>query len=161
MRGTRNHRNRCDCGRAHQHPHGQHRASIRPRSMAPQSCPPYAWASRSPIRATVAENPATRALIAEPAAPLKEIRQRVVAAPAESIARSRDHCRAIECQMGNLVADAMPARVADHGIRMTIPNGEGRRASIVPWQVKMDRPAFPKYPLDQRINPACRARKRR
>lgn len=85
----------------------------------------------------VAEDAAIKARIAEAAAPLEEIRQKVVASAAEAIDGDRGNCRARECQMGNLVADAMLARVADQGIQIAIANGGGIRASIDAGEVTM------------------------
>ena len=78
----------------------------------------------------VAEDAATKARIAEAAGPLDEIRNRVVAEAAEPIVGERDVCRAMECQMGSLIADAMLDRVKDQGIEIAIQNGGGIRASI-------------------------------
>lgn len=71
------------------------------------------------------------------AEPLEEIRTQVVAETTEAIIGERDICRAMECQMGNLVADAMLARVADQGIQIAIQNGGGVRASIDAGPVTM------------------------
>ncbi|GKY87444.1 bifunctional metallophosphatase/5'-nucleotidase [Sinisalibacter aestuarii] len=78
----------------------------------------------------VMEDADTKARIAEAAAPLDEIRNEVVAESAEAINGERDSCRAMECQMGNLIADAMLDRVKDQGISIAIQNGGGVRASI-------------------------------
>ena len=87
--------------------------------------------------AAVAEDGATKERIAELAVPLEEIRNKVVAEAAEAIDGDRANCRAVECQMGNLVADAMLARVADQGIQIAIANGGGLRASIDAGEVTM------------------------
>lgn len=89
------------------------------------------------IDAAVTEDAATVARIAELAAPLEEIRSKVVADTAEPIGGDRAVCRAQECTMGNLIADAMLARVADQGISVAIQNGGGIRASIDAGQVTM------------------------
>lgn len=89
------------------------------------------------IDASVAEDDATVARIAELAAPLDEIRNRVVAETAEEIVGVREECRAVECAMGNLIADAMLARVADQGVQVAIQNGGGIRASIDAGPVTM------------------------
>lgn len=86
---------------------------------------------------SVAEDETTVARIAEAAAPLEEIRSRVVAETAEPIVGERDVCRAKECAMGNLIADAMLARVKDQGIEIAIQNGGGIRASIDAGPVTM------------------------
>ncbi len=85
----------------------------------------------------VAEDAATKARIAEAAAPLEEIRQKVVAEAAEPIGGDREVCRAMECSMGSLIADAMLDRVKDQGIEIAIQNGGGIRASIDAGPVTM------------------------
>ena len=85
----------------------------------------------------VAEDGATKDRIAELAAPLEEIRQKVVAETAEPIDGDKGSCRAGECTMGNLVADAMLDRVKDQGIEIAIQNGGGLRASIDAGPVTM------------------------
>ena len=85
----------------------------------------------------VAEDEATKARIAEAAAPLEEIRNKVVAETAEAISGERDVCRAMECQMGSLIADAMLDRVKSQGIQIAIQNGGGVRSSIDAGPVTM------------------------
>ena len=80
--------------------------------------------------AGVDEDEATVARIAEAAVPLDEIRNKVVAETAAAIEGSRDVCRHMECEMGNLVADAMLDRVKDQGIHVAIANSGGLRSSI-------------------------------
>ncbi|WP_334062200.1 bifunctional metallophosphatase/5'-nucleotidase [Limimaricola cinnabarinus] len=75
--------------------------------------------------------------VAELAKPLDEIRNRVVANTTAPIEGNRDVCRAQECEMGNLVADAMLDRVADQGIQVAITNSGGLRASIDEGEVTM------------------------
>ncbi|AXI45425.1 multifunctional 2',3'-cyclic-nucleotide 2'-phosphodiesterase/5'-nucleotidase/3'-nucleotidase [Sulfitobacter sp. SK012] len=87
--------------------------------------------------AAVAEDEGTVARIAEAAGPLDEIRNKVVANTDEVIGGDRDVCRAQECSMGNLIADAMLARVKDQGIDVAIQNGGGIRASIDAGEVTM------------------------
>ncbi|SFA97669.1 5'-nucleotidase [Poseidonocella pacifica] len=85
----------------------------------------------------VTEDAATKERIAEAAVPLEEIRNKVVAETAEAIEGDRSVCRAMECPMGNLVADAMLARVKDQGIDVAIANSGGLRASIDAGEVTM------------------------
>ncbi|MGC1494582.1 MAG: bifunctional metallophosphatase/5'-nucleotidase [Sulfitobacter sp.] len=87
--------------------------------------------------AAVTEDEATTARIAEAAAPLEEIRNKVVAETSEAIDGERDNCRTKECAMGNLVADAMLDRVKDQGIEIAIANSGGLRASIDAGEVTM------------------------
>ncbi|MGB3245334.1 MAG: bifunctional metallophosphatase/5'-nucleotidase [Sulfitobacter sp.] len=87
--------------------------------------------------AAVTEDAGTVARIAEAAAPLEEIRSKVVTSIDEPLGGDRDVCRAMECSMGTLIADAMLARVADQGIQVAIQNGGGIRASIDAGEVTM------------------------
>lgn len=89
------------------------------------------------IDASVAEDEETVARVAELAGPLEQMRARVVAETGDAIEGSRDVCRAMECPMGNLVADAMLDRVADQGVQIAIQNGGGLRASIDAGEVTM------------------------
>ncbi|WP_293448109.1 bifunctional metallophosphatase/5'-nucleotidase [Planktotalea sp.] len=89
------------------------------------------------IDGSVAEDSATKARIAEAAAPLEEVRNKVVANAADAIEGDRAICRIQECQMGNLVADAMLARVMDQGVEIAIANSGGLRASIDAGDVTM------------------------
>jgi 5'-nucleotidase len=86
---------------------------------------------------TVSEDTSTVARIAELAIPLDEIRNQIVAQTAASIEGDRKVCRAMECEMGVLVADAMLDRVKDQGISIAIQNGGGLRASIDAGDVTM------------------------
>jgi len=89
------------------------------------------------IDGTIAEDAETVARIAEMAAPLEEIRNKVVAEAAAPIEGDRSVCRVMECEMGNLVADAMLDRVADQGVTIAIANSGGLRASIDAGEVTM------------------------
>jgi len=89
------------------------------------------------LDASVAEDAAAVARVVELAGPLEEVRNRVVAEAATEIDGSRDSCRAKECAMGTLIADAMLARVADQGVTIAIQNGGGVRASIDAGPVTM------------------------
>ncbi|WP_170443333.1 bifunctional metallophosphatase/5'-nucleotidase [Ruegeria arenilitoris] len=86
---------------------------------------------------TVTEDQAALDRIAELATPLDEIRNKVVANAAAPIEGDRSICRVQECEMGNLVADAMLARVADQGVQIAIANSGGLRASIDAGDVTM------------------------
>ncbi|KIN61939.1 putative 5-nucleotidase [Sulfitobacter noctilucicola] len=89
------------------------------------------------LDAAVTQDEGTVSRITEAAAPLEEIRSKVVAQTDEAIGGDREVCRAQECTMGNLIADAMLARVADQGIQVAIQNGGGIRASIDAGEVTM------------------------
>ena len=89
------------------------------------------------IDAAVTEDETTVARIAELAKPLEEVRSRIVARTDEPIGGDRETCRSQECTMGNLIADAMLARVQEQGIDIAIQNGGGIRASIDAGDVTM------------------------
>ena len=96
-------------------------------------------ASGAPIimDAAVTEDEAVKSRIAEAAEPLDEIRNQVVAETSAPIEGDRTICRAVECPMGVLVADAMLDRVADQGVVAAITNGGGLRASIDAGEITM------------------------
>ena len=85
----------------------------------------------------IAEDSRLKERVAELAKPLEEIRKKVVAETAAPIDGSRDTCRARECEMGDLLADAMLARGKDQGAQIAIINGGGLRASIDQGDVTM------------------------
>ena len=87
--------------------------------------------------AAVAEDSEVVSRIQEAAKPLDEIRNKVVAEASEALNGDRDACRAGECAMGNAVAEAMLARVADQGVEIALMNGGGVRASIDAGPVTM------------------------
>ncbi|MEL7260192.1 MAG: 5'-nucleotidase C-terminal domain-containing protein [Pseudomonadota bacterium] len=89
------------------------------------------------LDASVEPDAAFIARIAEMGAPIEEMKTRVVAEAAEAIEGGRDVCRAMECPMGSLIADAMLDRVADQGIEIAIQNGGGIRASIDAGEITM------------------------
>ena len=89
------------------------------------------------VDGAINEDVATKARIAEAAAPLEEIRNKVVANAADAIEGDRAICRVQECAMGNLVADAMLDRVKDQGVEIAIANSGGIRASIDSGEVTM------------------------
>ncbi|WP_420380786.1 bifunctional metallophosphatase/5'-nucleotidase [Marivita sp.] len=97
----------------------------------------YAEGDTILLDASVEEDPEIVERVAELAGPIEEMKTRVVAEAAEAIEGSRDVCRAMECPMGNLVADAMLDRVKDQGVQIAIQNGGGLRASIDAGEVTM------------------------
>lgn len=80
---------------------------------------------------------ATATRIAELAKPIEELKAKVVGESAEGIDGDRKNCRAKECSMGNLIAEAMLDRVKDQGVTIAIQNGGGVRASIDAGPVTM------------------------
>ncbi len=89
------------------------------------------------LDASVTPDPEILARVAELAGPIEELKATVIGAAATDIDGARESCRAVECQMGNLVADAMLERVKDQGITISIANGGGLRASIGAGEVTM------------------------
>lgn len=89
------------------------------------------------LDASVKEDPKIKAEVEKLAKPLDEIRQKVVAESTGNIDGARDICRAQECSMGDLVADAMLARTKEQGVEIAFQNGGGVRASIGEGPVTM------------------------
>ena len=85
----------------------------------------------------VVEDASIKERVIEAAVPLEEIRQKVVANATVAIDGERESCRLVECEMGNLIADAMLERVKDQGISIAIQNGGGIRASIDAGDITM------------------------
>jgi len=82
------------------------------------------------LDAGVTPDPGILARIDELGASIEAAMGEVVAQVAEDIDGTRESCRAVECQMGNLVADAMLDRVKGQGVTIALQNGGGLRASI-------------------------------
>ncbi|MCV2893110.1 bifunctional metallophosphatase/5'-nucleotidase [Lentibacter sp. XHP0401] len=89
------------------------------------------------LDASVAEDPEIVARVAELAGPIEEMKNRVVAEAADVISGDRTTCRAEECSMGNLIAEAMLDRVKDQGVEIALQNGGGIRSSIDAGEVTM------------------------
>jgi 5'-nucleotidase len=89
------------------------------------------------LDSSIPEDPAIVARVKEMAKPIEELRQKVIGATEGPIEGSREVCRAQECSMGNLVADAMLDRTKSQGISIAIQNGGGLRASIGGGNVTM------------------------
>ena len=89
------------------------------------------------LDASVAQDEKIAARVKEMAAPIEELKARLVANATAAIDGDRNSCRAQECTMGNLVADAMLDRVKDQGVTIAIQNGGGLRASIDAGDVTM------------------------
>jgi 5'-nucleotidase/UDP-sugar diphosphatase len=70
------------------------------------------------------------ARVKELAGPIEELKAREVSETTAPIDGSRDNCRARECEMGNLVSDAILDRVKGQGVQLVFQNGGGLRASI-------------------------------
>ncbi len=89
------------------------------------------------LDASVEPDPKVVERVKELKAPIEEEMSKVVAQTTAPIDGSRDTCRAQECEMGDLVTDAMLDRVKDQGVQFAITNGGGLRASIDDGPVTM------------------------
>ncbi|MDO8884573.1 MAG: bifunctional metallophosphatase/5'-nucleotidase [Pseudotabrizicola sp.] len=89
------------------------------------------------LDASVIPDPAIEARVAELAGPIEELKAKIIGETSEAIDGSRETCRQGECQMGNLVTDAMLDRVQGQGVTIAITNGGGLRASIDAGPVSM------------------------
>ncbi len=89
------------------------------------------------LDASVAEDPAIVARVAELAGPIDDLMVQVVSESTQIIEGAREVCRAMECAMGNLVADAMLDRTAEQGVVAVIQNGGGIRATIDSGEITM------------------------
>ncbi|TQX85644.1 MULTISPECIES: 5'-nucleotidase C-terminal domain-containing protein [Rhizobium] len=82
------------------------------------------------LDSSVTPDPAMLARVQELAKPIAEVRKKVIGKSEGPIEGAREVCRAQECSMGNLVADAMLDRTKAQGISIAIQNGGGLRASM-------------------------------
>ncbi|WP_122519545.1 bifunctional metallophosphatase/5'-nucleotidase [Pannonibacter phragmitetus] len=89
------------------------------------------------LDASVTPDETVAARVAELAQPLEELKAKVIGSTTAAIDGSRDTCRVSECQMGNLVAEAMLDRVKEQGVEIVIQNGGGLRASIDSGEITM------------------------
>lgn len=87
------------------------------------------------LDASVGEDPAIRERIGELSGPIEALRARTIAEATDDIDGSRESCRARECAMGNLVADAMLERAAASGVTIAVVNGGAIRTSIARGEV--------------------------
>ncbi|KUM28875.1 multifunctional 2',3'-cyclic-nucleotide 2'-phosphodiesterase/5'-nucleotidase/3'-nucleotidase [Mesorhizobium loti] len=86
---------------------------------------------------SITPDPAVLARIKELGAPIEALKNKEVAETTKAIDGSRENCRARECEMGNLVSDAVLDRVKGQGVEIVISNGGGLRASIDQGTVTM------------------------
>ncbi len=89
------------------------------------------------LDASVTPDETFLARVKELAAPIEDLKVKVIGSSETAIDGDRGSCRAGECQMGNLVADAMLERVKGQGVQIAIQNGGGLRASIDAGEVTM------------------------
>lgn len=89
------------------------------------------------LDASVVPDAAIATRVGELAGPIEELKNQVVGEAGAEIEGSREQCRAVECEMGNLVSDAILDLVRDNGFTIAIQNGGGLRASIDAGEVTM------------------------
>lgn len=89
------------------------------------------------IDSSIKPDEAVLARIKELGGPIEELKNKIVAESVAPIDGSREVCRAAECAMGNLVADAILDRTKSQGMTIAITNGGGLRASIDGGPVSM------------------------
>ncbi|MEI9402820.1 5'-nucleotidase C-terminal domain-containing protein [Mesorhizobium argentiipisi] len=96
-------------------------------------------ASGAPIHLdkSITPDPAVLARIKELGAPIEALKNKEVAETTRALDGSRENCRARECEMGNLVSDAILDRTKGQGVEIVISNGGGLRASIDQGTVTM------------------------
>ncbi len=75
--------------------------------------------------------------VAELGAPIEDLKKQEVGETSAPIDGSRESCRARECEMGNLVSDAVLDRTKGQGVTIVVSNGGGLRASIDQGKVTM------------------------
>ncbi|RWO79064.1 MAG: LysM peptidoglycan-binding domain-containing protein [Mesorhizobium sp.] len=86
---------------------------------------------------SITPDSAVLARIKELGAPIEALKNKEVAETTKAIDGSRENCRTRECEMGNLVSDAVLDRVKDQGVEIVVTNGGGLRASIDQGTVTM------------------------
>ncbi|KKB85339.1 5'-nucleotidase [Devosia limi DSM 17137] len=82
------------------------------------------------IDASVKADEAFKTELAALLGPIEEMTSQVIGTTTAPLEGSREVCRAMECSMGNLLADAILDRVASQGATIAFQNGGGIRASI-------------------------------
>ncbi len=86
---------------------------------------------------SIAEDEGVLKRIAELGKPIEDLKNKKVGDFTAEVDGSRETCRAEECTMGNLIADAILDRTRDQGVTIAIQNGGGIRASIDAGPVTM------------------------
>ncbi|AWX92530.1 multifunctional 2',3'-cyclic-nucleotide 2'-phosphodiesterase/5'-nucleotidase/3'-nucleotidase [Paracoccus mutanolyticus] len=89
------------------------------------------------LDSSVAPDARIAARVKDLAAPIEQLKQKRVAELKAPVDGSRDTCRQRECEMGNVVTEAMLDRVKGQGITIAIENGGGLRASLPAGPVTM------------------------
>jgi 5'-nucleotidase/UDP-sugar diphosphatase len=83
-----------------------------------------------PLGDDVAPDPTLEAKASEMSKPLEELQKTVIGQAAVDLVGDKAVCRFEECNMGNLIADAMLWKTQAEGTQIAFQNGGGIRASI-------------------------------
>jgi len=90
----------------------------------------YATGEPITIDGSVNENSQIVARLDELEEPIKELKETIVGTVSNSLTGDRAVCRVQECDMGNMIADAMRDAVIDKGYTIALQNSGGIRASL-------------------------------
>lgn len=89
------------------------------------------------IDASVTGNDDFKTQLAELAGPIAEMAAVVIGTTTEALEGSREVCRVQECNLGNLLAEAILDRTKDQGVTIAFQNSGGIRASIDAGDITM------------------------
>ena len=82
------------------------------------------------IDGTVNENAQIVARLDELEEPINELKETIIGNASNPLTGDRTVCRVQECDMGNMIADAMRDSVIDKGYTIALQNSGGIRASL-------------------------------
>ncbi len=85
----------------------------------------------------VPEDPEVAAEVAKRAQPIEELKSQIIGETLVDLVGERSVCRFAECNMGNLITDAILWKMQDQGIQIALQNGGGIRASIPKGPISM------------------------
>ncbi len=92
---------------------------------------PVKWEGKPVLLdASVSPDPQTAAAIAELGAPLLELRKQFAGKTSVALDGAPSSCRFAECNLGDLIADAMLWKMAPEGVQMALLNGGSIRTSV-------------------------------
>ena len=97
----------------------------------------YATGEPITIDGSVNENTQIIARLDELEEPINELKETIVGNVSNSLTGDRTVCRVQECDMGNLIADAMRDSVIDKGYTIALQNSGGIRASLDAGEVTL------------------------
>ena len=97
----------------------------------------YATGEPITIDGSVNENSQIVARLDELEKPITELKETIVGTVSNSLTGDRAVCRVQECDMGNMIADAMRGAVIDKGYTIALQNSGGIRASLDAGEVTL------------------------